>query len=170
MMKNWNKLSMYDRANYIRAGVASGLTNIEDIHKAYNTFAEGGYLDWIGKVREWRPGISEDIDAEEPTYDYEEFFMEDPERAWRMLDGDPEAHFIDKYKKPNHPTFSDESIYSTPETPGGHWHENYGGSGRWVYEPSEFTKKHLDATKRYLENSGEGYLDGMNAVFPSRYK
>lgn len=119
-MKNWNKLSMYDRANYIRAGVASGLTSIDDIRKAYNTFAEDGYLDWIRKVREWRPGISEDIDADEPTYDYEGFFMEDQERAWRMLDGDPDAHFIDKYKIPNHPTFSDESIYSTPATPGSH--------------------------------------------------
>lgn len=169
-MKNWNNLSMTDRANYIRAGVNSGLTNLSDIHRAYNIFAEGGYLDWINKVREWRPGISEDIDAEEPTYDYEGFFMEDPERAWRMLNGDHEAHFIDKYKMPNHPTFSDESIYSTPETPGGHWHENYGGGGRWVYEPSEFTRKHLEETKKYLENSGEGYLDGMNVVFPSRYK
>lgn len=42
-MENWNKLSMYDRANYIRMGVASGLTKLSDIHKAYNTFAEGGY-------------------------------------------------------------------------------------------------------------------------------
>ena len=141
---------------------------MNDIHKAYNTYAEGGYMDWISEVRKWRPGISEDIDAKEPTYDYEGFFMEDPERAWRMLDGDPEAHFIDKYKKPNHPTFSDESIYSTPETPGGHWHENYGGSERWVYEPSKYTKKNIDRTREYLENSGEGYLEGMNAVFPNR--
>lgn len=167
---SWDNLSMSERAKYIRAGVDSGLTSLDDIHKAYNTYAEGGYLDWINKVREWRPGISKDIDAKEPTYDYEGFFMENPERAWKMLKGDPKAHFTDKYKRPNHPTFSDESIYSTPETPGGHWHENYGNSGRWVYEPSEFTKKNSEETKRYLQNSGEGYLDGMNVVFPNRYK
>lgn len=95
----WNDLSMTERAAYIRAGVNSGLTNLNDIHRAYHTYAKGGYLDWIDKVKEWRPGISEDIDAEEPTYDYEGFFMEDPDRAWRMLKGDPEVHFIDEYKK-----------------------------------------------------------------------
>lgn len=31
------------------------------------------------------------------------------------------AHFNDKYKKPNHPTFSDQSMYSTPQNPGGSW-------------------------------------------------
>jgi hypothetical protein len=165
----WNKLSMADRAKYIQLGVQSGVTNLDTIKKHYNTYAEGGYLDWIQQVKSWRPGIEEDIDAEEPTYDYEGFFHDNPEYAWSMLNGDPEAHFIDKYKKPNHPTFSDESIYSTPETPGGHWHENYGGSGRWVYEPSEFTKKNKEATRRYLENSGEGYLNGMNVEFYNRY-
>ncbi len=32
-----------------------------------------------------------------------------------------EQHFPDTYKRPSHPTFSDESIYSTPENPGGSW-------------------------------------------------
>lgn len=31
------------------------------------------------------------------------------------------GHFPDTYKLPNHPTFSDESIYSNKEHPGGHW-------------------------------------------------
>lgn len=34
---------------------------------------------------------------------------------------DKYGHMTDKYKKPWHPTFSDESVYSTPEAPGGHW-------------------------------------------------
>lgn len=161
---------MSERAKVIQLGVSQGLTNLNDIHKIYNTFADGGYLDWINKVKEWRPGIAEDIDADEPTYDYEGFFNDNPEYAWSMLNGDPEAHFTDKFKKPNHPTFSDESIYSTPETPGGHWHENYGGGGRWVYEPSEYTKKNKKTTIEYLRNSGEGYLEGMNVTFYNRYK
>lgn len=34
-----------------------------------------------------------------------------------------ETHFTDKYKKPNHPTFSNESIYSTGENAmyAGYW-------------------------------------------------
>lgn len=160
---------MADKAKYIQMAVASGITDLSGIHRAYETYADGGYLDWIDAVKKWKPGIDEDIDSDNPSYDYEGFYMEDPDRAWEMLKEDSEAHFTDRYKKPNHPTFSDESIYSTPETPGGHWHENYGGSGRYVYEPSDYTKKNRKETMDYLRNSGEGYLDGMNAVFPSTF-
>lgn len=31
------------------------------------------------------------------------------------------GHWPDKFKKPNHPTFSDESMYSTRARPGGKW-------------------------------------------------
>ncbi len=38
------------------------------------------------------------------------------------LTPDPQTgHWPDTFKKPNHPTFSNESQYSTPENPGGHW-------------------------------------------------
>ena len=30
-------------------------------------------------------------------------------------------HMTDRYKKPNHPTFSNQSMFSTPENPGGAW-------------------------------------------------
>lgn len=35
-----------------------------------------------------------------------------------------QAHAPDTYKKPNHPTFSVESKYSTPQRPGGTWGNN----------------------------------------------
>lgn len=57
---------MADRTKYIALGVRNGVTSLDDIRDTYNSYAEGGYLDWINKVRKWRPGISEDIDAEEP--------------------------------------------------------------------------------------------------------
>lgn len=44
------------------------------------------------------------------------------------------GHGTDKYKKPNHPTFSDESKYSTPQAPGGHWDETK--PERWAFVPS----------------------------------
>jgi len=34
---------------------------------------------------------------------------------------EPGKHGPDTYKKPNHPTFSNQSIYSTPDRPGGEW-------------------------------------------------
>lgn len=57
--------------------------------------------------------------------------------AWR--DGGqqaPNGHFTDKYKKPNHPTFSDESIYSNAQTPGGKWRR--GEAGQWSFSPSQY--------------------------------
>lgn len=160
---------MSDRAKYIKLAVQNGVTDLSQIRDTYNTYSEGGYLDWIDKVKAWKPGIDKDIDSDNPSYDYKGFYMEDPQRAWNMIKGDPESHFVDTYKRPNHPTFSDESIYSTPDTPGGHWHENYGGSRRWVYEPSEYTKPRYEETRKALENSGEGYLNGMNIEFYKRY-
>lgn len=32
-----------------------------------------------------------------------------------------QGHYTDKFKKPNHPTFSNESKYATKENPGGTW-------------------------------------------------
>jgi hypothetical protein len=38
------------------------------------------------------------------------------------LTPDPQTgHWPDTFKKPNHPTFSSESIYSTKQNPGGKW-------------------------------------------------
>lgn len=45
------------------------------------------------------------------------------------------GHFPDTYKTPNHKTFSNESIYSTPENPGGSWQgENYNSLGMFKYK------------------------------------
>lgn len=44
--------------------------------------------------------------------------------AWAQLGGNlpaQGAHFTDQFKKPNHPTFSAQSQYSTPARPGGNW-------------------------------------------------
>jgi hypothetical protein len=50
------------------------------------------------------------------TYDY------DMQGAWKNgFRPDENLHFPDKYKKPNHPSFSNESIYSNPNFEGGKW-------------------------------------------------
>lgn len=104
----WNKLSMAEKANIIALGVKSGVTNLNDIRKGYNSFARGGYTKWKQKIKEHK-GI--DIDND-PTYDYEGFYNSDPDRAWDMMNKDSEAHFVDEYKTALHPSFSNESIYS----------------------------------------------------------
>ena len=104
----WSDLSMAERAHIIALGVQSGITNLNDIRKGYNSFARGGYTKWKEKIKEHK-GI--DIDND-PTYDYEGFYNSDPDRAWNMMNEDSAAHFIDEYKTALHPSFSNQSIYS----------------------------------------------------------
>ena len=47
IIMNWNKLSMLQKAGYIRLGVANGITNLNHIINTYNSYAEGGGLDSI---------------------------------------------------------------------------------------------------------------------------
>ncbi len=53
------------------------------------------------------------------------------------------GHYSDSGKLPWHPTFSDESVYSTPGFKGGHWAEDngantmYNHNSKVTYTPSE---------------------------------
>ena len=49
--------------------------------------------------------------------DYYSYFKNTPKNKLST----PDQHFPDTYKYPNHETFSNESLYSTPENPGGIW-------------------------------------------------
>lgn len=54
--------------------------------------------------------------------------------AWRSdVREAANGHYPDTYKKPNHPTYSTGSQYSTPDSPGGRWVQR---DGRWNYTPS----------------------------------
>lgn len=56
--------------------------------------------------------------SEDFAYDYYSYFKN---KDHLDTQGNPTDHYIDKYKRPQHPVFSDQSLYSTPENPGGHW-------------------------------------------------
>ena len=70
--------------------------------------------------------------------------------AWKELQKgtmseDERGHLGDKYKKPNHPTFSDQSIYHNTKDPktgskykGGTWGKE---DGKDIYTPSEHVLK-----------------------------
>lgn len=85
------------------------------------------YQDWCDKAEKYK-GVNINGDN---TYDYRAFYNEDPSRAYALLNGDPGAHFVDKFKTPYHPTFSDESVYSNASHPGGHW-------GRYDYRDAYY--------------------------------
>lgn len=73
--------------------------------------------DWANKASAYK-GVRIKGD---PTYDYKSWYNEDPNRAYALLNDDPNAHFDDKWKTPYHPTFSDQSVYSNAKHPGGTW-------------------------------------------------
>jgi hypothetical protein len=94
----------------------SGLSN------KYNTKLsakeEKQYLSWAKENK-----------REKDTYDY------DMRGAWKAgFTGDKRGHFPDKYKKPNHPTFSNESMYSNDDMTGGEWDGE-------SFTPSEYNKR-----------------------------
>lgn len=64
-------------------------------------------------------------------------------------------HSPDTWKKPNHPTFSDMSRYSTPEMPGGQWQQS--PDGTWSFTATDFNLKMnpRDQLQRYW-NEYEG--------------
>jgi hypothetical protein len=60
------------------------------------------------------------------------------------------GHLPDTWKKPNHPTFSDESQYKSPDRQGGKWIDL--GKGKWAFQ----------ATKANIDNLG---IDGLKRYF-----
>lgn len=72
-------------------------------------------------------------------------------RKYGYLDQSKGQHLTDEFKRPTHITFSDESIYHSPETPGGKWRKD--DKGIWYYRPSEFViKQHgIDKLKDYFK-------------------
>lgn len=113
---------------------------------------EKDFQEWYASVSN-RLGLNPDPDDSEQYYDYRLFWKENPKDAQKMLNAEEGSHFTDRYKLPGHPTFSNESIYSTDETPGGSWEEH---DGRFYYVPSDYTKLYIDRTLNYLSGQNEG--------------
>ncbi len=62
-------------------------------------------------------------------------------------------HLPDTYKKPNHPTFSQESKYSTPENPGGAWMQV--GPDNWIFmaAPANLKYQTADELSQYFDQN-----------------
>ena len=105
---------------------------------------------------------------EKDVYDY------DLRGAWKELQSgtmseDERGHLGDKYKKPNHPTFSDQSIYSGQDgVTGGVWSRN--AEGKDVYTPGRnLSSVEADRLRRYfLRNEPGVVLDLKDKVFEER--
>jgi uncharacterized protein YecA (UPF0149 family) len=80
-------------------------------------------------------------------YDYEGYrnkYGKDPYEELKK------GHLTDEFKKPNHITFSDESVYHSAETPGGRWSKE---GDKWHFHASEYNVEQHGAErmKTYFE-------------------
>jgi hypothetical protein len=93
------------------------------------------YQDWLDQVSKHRK-----YDARMDLQDYD---MQGAFKSGAKPTGDEESgHFKDTFKKPNHPTFSKESQYSTPDNPGGNWKDL--GDDKWEFQATPANLKYRD--------------------------
>lgn len=78
------------------------------------------------------------------------------------------GHLTDEFKKPNHPTFSSDSKYSTPNNPGGSWVS--GKNKSWSFTPSKRQISRaggLAPFKKAFNKNEQGQNSGL--VIPPSY-
>lgn len=119
-MDRWGNLNMQQKAQLLGIYASKGYTDLASIINHYNTFQAGGKLtfnEWKSQMQSKYPDI--EMDNTKAGYDYVRYFNDNYDDAVRQLSN--LQHFPDTYKLPNHPTFSNESIYSRGPMMGGNW-------------------------------------------------
>jgi hypothetical protein len=125
-MSQIEELGPYNQIEEIGPYSAQADTAIEELgpyapgpthDKQYNTVLsssdEGKFKQWVQKQSR---SIGRDLSRDTEDYDLRGYWLQNKEA--------PSGHFPDTFKKPNHPTFSDESVYHDGKTNiGGHWGE-----------------------------------------------
>ena len=115
------------------------------------------------RFRMWFNSLPEGI-RNSNDYDYRGWWLENGSIPYKqILSGN--GHFTDKYKLPNHPTFSNQSIYSKGNTIGGKWINN-----DMDFVPSQYNVRNgSDRIVDYMEFGDKGSrmfdTNGMVAQF-----
>ena len=118
---------------------------------------------WLERMSELK---GRDMSMDLVDYDHRGFWQDGITQGY----DDPDAHGTDRYKKPSHPTFSNESIYhNTPnnEGDGDRW---YGGS--WSNDGTQYTpsREMLNSThpQRWLEQHFKKYKPDVELMLHPR--
>lgn len=91
------------------------------------------------KYQQWRASLPKNLQYE-GDYDLRGFYKENPD----FNINDSEQHLTDKWKLPNHPTFSDESVYYKGN-------ENYGGKWKSYDYGDVYTPNNPEVKQQKLE-------------------
>lgn len=108
----------------------------------------------------WRNNLPENLQEEE-DYDLRGLWKENKDQG--LLDDN--SHFPDKYKKPNHITFSKESIYSRGSIEGGIWENK---KGHWTFYPSYYNLQ--QHSKEDIQDYFDKYEKDSSVIFPIEVK
>lgn len=117
-MGEWSNLTQREKSNIIRFAIKNGVSDINQIRDTFNVYAK----DSLANV---------------------DYNMAAAKASGFGSNGN--GHYPDTFKRPNHPTFSDESIYHSEVTPGGRWRGN-------TYEPSEFVLNQQGGWNNFLKS------------------
>lgn len=90
-----------------------------------------------------------DVSADQEDYDLQGLYAQKGAKGLAELQ---RGHGVDTFKKPNHPTFSEESQYSTTDNPGGHW-----GELSFVPSPQQMQRTPIADTRQYFKEAEPGY-------------
>ena len=94
----------------------------------------------------WRGDLPKRLQSDK-DYDLEGYY--NTNGATQVKD---DGHLSSKFKKPNHVTFSDESVYSNDKTPGGQWSKK---NNNWAFKPSQHNIDNVgaDSLKTYFKKN-----------------
>jgi hypothetical protein len=126
-------------------GAAKPKAEGPDFSDRYNTklapAEEKQFQGWLGQLSK-----AKGYDAKQDLRDY------DLRGAFKSgVTADERGHLTDEFKKPNHPTFSDQSIYSTPEQPGGQWIGSDETGWNYKASPTNLKYRSADELKGYFQ-------------------
>ncbi len=112
---------------------------------------QGGFEDWL-KTESQQKG--RDVRLDLPTYDLQGLFL-GLQKGEKGLQDPITGHSTDIFKKPTHPTFSDESKYSgVGNRYGGHW-----GQGYFVPSQHNIETTGLDELRKIFSLSGDKLIE-----------
>jgi len=161
----------------------SNMQSLQNFQNANKMYALGGQLGdppyttkltpeeqkqfnaWYSKISKYKQ-LNPNPDDLEQQYDYRGYWKNEKNRDDILKEG-TDAHFIDKYKMPGHPTFSNESMYSSDKTPGGSWTQD--NNGKWYFHHSPYTSKNAQSTEQYLRGSGDYSILGNDTIKGPEY-
>jgi len=98
-------------------------------------------------------------------YSLKEAYANEPYSLMQKFASNPKQHLYDTYKKPNHWTFSNQSNFSTPQTPGGRWSLNKDSIDMFTPSAQNYNSHGIQAFNNYMKTREPNVIiNGLDAT------